>query len=123
MFNVLIFLLGACLMFFMALRSVLRRRTLCTNGEKVSAVVSGTVQSRDGVAYVLEFSTAGGSHRLQYPKPSRGKCFAEGSTVTLYYDPEDPEKMYVDGDRSVLGAEILYFCLGAALLALMFGLM
>ena len=43
--------------------------------------------------------------------------------MTLYYDPEDPEKMYVDGDRSVLGAEILYFCLGAALLALMFGLM
>ena len=33
--------------------------------------------------------------------------------------PEDPEKMYVEGDRSVLGAEILYFCLAVVLLALM----
>ena len=24
--------------------------------------------------------------------------------VTLYYDPEAPEKMYVEGDKSVLGA-------------------
>jgi hypothetical protein len=44
---------------------------------------------------------------------------ASGETVTLYYDPEDPEKMYVEGDRSVLGAEILYFCLAVVLLALM----
>ena len=123
MLNVIIFLVGALIMFYMALRSVRARQLLCTKGVCVQATVSGTVQSRDGAAYVLEFTTAGGSHRLQYPKPSRGKCFAEGSTVTLYYDPEDPEKMYVDGDRSVLGAEILYFCLGAALLALMFGLM
>ena len=123
MFNILIFLFGAGLMFFMALRSVMRRRSLCAKGEKVAATVSGTVQSRDGAAYVLEFSTAGGSHRLQYPKPARGKSFATGSTVTLYYDPDDPEKMYVEGDRSVLGAEILYAVLGVALLALMFGLM
>lgn len=123
MFNILIFLFGAGLMFFMALRSVMRRRSLCAKGEKVAATVSGTVQSRDGTAYVLEFSTAGGSHRLQYPKPARGKSFATGSTVTLYYDPDDPEKMYVEGDRSVLGAEILYAVLGIALLALMFGLM
>lgn len=123
MFNVLIFLLGACLMFFMALRSVLRRRTLCTKGEKVSAVVSGTVQSRDGVAYVLEFSTAGGSHRLQYPKAAKGKPFAEGSVVTLYYDPDAPEKMFVEGDKSVLGAELLYAGIGVALLVLMVGIM
>ena len=123
MLNVIIFLVGALIMFYMALRSVRARQLLRTKGVCVQATVSGTVQSRDGTAYVLEFTTAGGSHRLQYPKPSRGKCFAEGSTVTLYYDPEDPEKMYVDGDRSVLGAEILYFCLGAVLLALMFGLM
>ena len=50
---------------------------------------------------------------------AKGKGFASGETVTLYYDPEDPEKMYVEGDRSVLGAEILYFCLAVVLLALM----
>ena len=67
----------------------------------------------------LEFETEGGSHRLHYPKAAKGKGFASGETVTLYYDPEDPEKMYVEGDRSVLGAEILYFCLAVVLLALM----
>lgn len=119
MANGIIFLIGALIMFYMALRSLLQRRRLCTNGEKVEALITGTVQSRDGTAYVLEFTTAGGSHRLQYPKPARSKGFAEGSAVTLYYDPENPEKMYVEGDKSVLGAEILYFCLGIALLVLM----
>ena len=89
MLNVIIFLLGAGLMFFMALRSMLARRRLCTRGEKVEATVEGIVQSRDGAAYVLEFTTAGGSHRLQYPKPAKAKAFATGSTVTLYYDPEE----------------------------------
>ena len=119
MFNIIIFLLGAGIMFFMTLRSVLARRRLCTQGQKVTATVEGTVRSRDGGAYVLAFTTAGGSHRLHYPKAAKGKGFASGETVTLYYDPEDPEKMYVEGDRSALGAEILYFCLAVVLLALM----
>ena len=119
MLNVIIFLLGAGLMFFMALRSMLARRRLCTRGEKVKATVEGIVQSR---AYVLAFATAGGSHRLQYPKPAKAKAFAAGSTVTLYYDPEDPEKMYVEGDHSVLGAEVLYAVVGAALLVLTVGI-
>ena len=77
MANGIIFLVGALIMFYMALRSVRQRRSLCTNGEKVQARITGTVQSRDGTAYVLEFTTAGGSHRLQYPKPAKGKPFAE----------------------------------------------
>lgn len=123
MANGIIFLVGALIMFYMTLRSVRQRRSLCTNGEKVQARITGTVQSRDGTAYVLEFTTAGGSHRLQYPKPSRSKNFAEGSVVTLYYDPEAPEKMYVEGDKSVLGAEALYAGIGVALLVLMFALL
>ena len=65
MANGIIFLVGALIMFYMALRSVRQRRSLCTNGEKVQARITGTVQSRDGTAYVLEFTTAGGSHRLR----------------------------------------------------------
>ena len=105
MFNVLIFIIGAGIMFYMGLRSVLQRRRLQQKGQRVEARVAGTVQSRDG--------------RLHYPKAAKSKGFASGETVTLYYDPEDPEKMYVEGDRSVLGAEILYFCLAVVLLALM----
>ena len=119
MLNVIIFLIGALIMFYMALRSVRARQRLRTKGSCVQATVSGTVQSRDGAAYVLEFTTAGGSHRLQYPKPAKGRPFAQGSVVTLYYDPDAPEKMYVEGDKSVLGAEILYIVIGVALLVLM----
>lgn len=119
MLNGIIFLIGALIMFYMALRSVRARQQLRTKGTCVQATITGTVQSRDGTAYVLEFTTAGGSHRLQYPKPAKSKAFAEGSVVTLYYDPEAPEKMYVEGDKSVLGAEILYTVIGAALLVLM----
>lgn len=57
------------------------------------------------------------------PKPAKGKPFAEGSVVTLYYDPDAPEKMFVEGDKSVLGAELLYAGIGVALLVLMVGLM
>ena len=122
MFNVLIFIIGAGIMFYMGLRSVLARRRLLQKGEKVAARVAGTAQGRDGTAYVLEFETAGGSHRLHYPKAAKGKGFAAGESVTLYYDPEDPEKMYVEGDRSVLGAEALYFGLAVVLLVLMFSI-
>ncbi len=122
MFNVLIFIIGAGIMFYMGLRSVLARRRLRQKGEKVAARVAGTAQGRDGTAYVLEFETAGGSHRLHYPKAAKGKGFAAGESVTLYYDPEDPEKMYVEGDRSVLGAEALYFGLAVVLLVLMFSI-
>ena len=90
-----------------------------------SVVITRDVEAdkQADVTYVLEFTTAGGSHRLQYPKPSRSKDFAEGSVVTLYYDPEAPEKMYVEGDKSVLGAEALYAGIGVALLVLMFALL
>ena len=97
MFNFIIFILGAVLMFYMALRSRAQRHKLCTKGQKVSARVAGLAQSRHGAAY------------------------AEGETVTLYYDPDDLEKMYVEGDKAVLGAEVLYAVLGVVLLVLMAG--
>ena len=47
MFNVLIFIIGAGIMFYMGLRSVLQRRRLQQKGQRVEARVAGTVQSRD----------------------------------------------------------------------------
>ena len=117
MFNIIIFLIGAGIMFYMAWRSWSRRRKLMTRGEKVEAAVAGTVQSRDGKAYLLEFTTAGGTHRLHYPKSAKGRELAQGAVVTLYYNPDDPAEMYVEGDKSVLGAEVLYVVLGVVLLA------
>ena len=45
MLNVIIFLVGALIMFYMALRSVRARQQLRTKGVCVQATVSGTVQS------------------------------------------------------------------------------
>ncbi len=123
MFNVLIFILGAGMMFYMSIRSVMRRRKLEKVGEKVAARVTGVVQGREGDAYVLEFETAGGNHKLHYPKPPKGKGFEVGSTVNLLYDPDDLDKMYVEGDKAILGAEVMYAVLGVLLLALMVSFM
>ena len=117
MFNIIIFLIGAGIMFYMAWRSWSRRRKLMTRGEKVEAAVAGTVRSRDG-----ESTTAGGTHRLHYPKSAKGRELAQGAVVTLYYNPDDPAEMYVEGDKSVLGAEVLYVVLGIVLLVLMAGM-
>ena len=122
MFNIIIFIIGAGIMFFMAWKSRSLRRKLMTKGEKVEATVVGLVQSKDGEAYIMEFTTAGGTHRLHYPKSSKGKELVQGSTVTLYYNPEDPSEMYVEGDKAILGAEVLYVVLGIVLLVLMFGI-
>ena len=87
MFNIIIFLIGAGIMFYMAWRSWSRRRKLMTRGEKVEAAVAGTVQSRDGEAYLLEFTTAGGTHRLHYPKSAKGRELAQGAVVTQTTPP------------------------------------
>ena len=62
-------------------------------------------------------------HAQYRERKAKGKSFAEGSVVTLYYDPDAPEKMFVEGDKSVLGAELLYVGIGVALLVLMVGIM
>ena len=117
--NVVIFGLGALLMLVMALRATRARRALVNRGEKVTARVSGTIQTREGVSLALEFTTpAGNTRRLPYPLPRKAKGFEQGSEVTLYYDPDHPEKVYIEGDRAVLGAEIIYYVLAALMLVL-----
>lgn len=115
----LIFVAGALLMLVMALRATRQRRSLVARGEKVTARVAGTIQTREGVSMALEFVTpAGNTRRLPYPLPRKAKGFEPGSEVTLYYDPDQPERAYVEGDRAVLGAEAVYYGLAAALLLL-----
>ena len=119
MINILIFAAGAVLMLAMGLRATRARRALMARGVKVQATVAGTVHTRDGVSLALEFTTpAGDTRRLPYPTPSKARHLAQGSAVTLYYDPDHPEKLYVEGDRAALGAELIYYLL-AALLALL----
>ena len=95
MLNVIIFLVGALIMFYMALRSVRQRRSLCTNGEKVQARITGTVQSRDGTAYVLEFTTEDGNTQsfdtLHYevaPISLKSVDAAAGATAIAFEAPQ-----------------------------------
>ena len=93
MANGIIFLVGALIMFYMALRSVRQRRSLCTNGEKVQARITGTVQSRDGTAYVLEFTTEDGQTQafetLHYETtPISLKSVDAGATPIAFAAPE-----------------------------------
>ena len=119
MFNVVIFMAGAVLMLAMGLRATRARRALVTRGQKVEALVAGTVHTRDGVSLALEFTTpAGSTRRLPYPMPRKAKGFAQGSRVTLYYDPARPDNLFVEGDRAVLGGEAVYYLLAAFLLGL-----
>ena len=73
MFNVLIFIIGAGIMFYMGLRSVLQRRRLQQKGQRVEARVAGTVQSRDGAAYLLEFETEGRQPPPALPQSRQGQ--------------------------------------------------
>ena len=95
------------------------RLALVNKGVKVQAVVAGTIQNRDGVSLALAFTTpSGDTRRLPYPVPRKAKGLRQGSQVTLYYDPDHPEKVYVEGDKAVLGAEMIYYVLAGLLLAL-----
>ena len=96
MANGIIFLVGALIMFYMTLRSVRQRRSLCTNGEKVQARITGTVQSRDGTAYVLEFTTEDGQtqafetlHYETTPISRKSVDAAAGATPIAFAAPEN----------------------------------
>ena len=121
MFNFIIFILGAVLMFYMALRSRAQRHKLCTKGQKVSAGWRGWPRAGTARPMCWSLRRQAAATGCITPKAAKGKGFAEGETVTLYYDPDDLEKMYVEGDKAVLGAEVLYAVLGVVLLVLMAG--
>ena len=76
MFNVLIFIIGAGIMFYMGLRSVLQRRRLQQKGQRVEARVAGTVQSRDGAA----------------PKPPRARALPAGKRSRCTTTPKIPKR-------------------------------
>lgn len=72
------FIAGTLLMFYMGLRSTLFRLRLMRQGQRVEARVAGTVQSRQGTAYLLEFATAGGEPSPAIPGPPQGQGPAHG---------------------------------------------
>lgn len=87
MLNILIFAAGAAIMFWMGLRSLLARRRLCTKGEKVSARVTGTVQSSSGSAYVLEFETQGAATGSSTRSPAGARALKWGRPLRCFMTP------------------------------------
>ena len=115
---------GALIMFYMALRSVRQRRSLCSRTAKKYRRAS-LAQCRAGTARPMCWSSPrrAAATGCSTPNPPAARILPRADVVTLYYDPEAPEKMYVEGDKSVLGAEALYAGIGVALLVLMFALL
>ena len=113
-------LLGARIMFSWRCAVCWQRRRLCTHGaEGTRPRVDGTVQSRDGACLCAGLSPPrAAATGCTTRNPAAARLCRGGSVVTLYYDPEAPEKMYVEGDRRSLGAEALYAVIGVALLVL-----
>ena len=91
MFNVLIFIIGAGIMFYMGLRSVLQRRRLQQKGQRVEARVAGTVQSRDGTAYLLEFERAAAT-ACTTPKPPRARALPAEKRSRCTTTPKIPKR-------------------------------
>ena len=119
LFNVIIFFAGAALMLVMAVRASRARLALVNKGVKGQAGGGGPLQKPEGAAPAPGFPPpSGGTRRLPYPVPRKAKGLRQGSQVTLYYDPDHPEKAYVEGDKAVLGAEMIYYVLAGLLLAL-----
>ncbi len=99
-------------MFFMALRSVLARRRLCRRAEG-HGHGGGTVQSHGcRCAYVLYYRR--GAIGCTTRSLRRQKLCGGGDTVTLYYDPENPEKMYVERATGHAGSRGAVAVLGVA---------
>ena len=90
-------------------------------GRKGRGRCAGTVQSRDGEATCWS-SPLLAAPTAPLPQVCQGQRACTGAVVTLYYNPDDPAEMYVEGDKSVLGAEVLYVVLGIVLLVLMAGI-
>ena len=92
MFNVLIFIIGAGIMFYMGLRSVLQRRRLQQKGQRVEARVAGTVQSRDGAAYLLELRPRAAATACTTPKPPRARALPAGKRSRCTMTPKIPKR-------------------------------
>ena len=112
LFNVILFLAGAALMLVMGVRAT--EGPSGAGAQRDPGAGRGSRHHPDAGRRVpaLAFTTpAGDTRRLPYPLPRKAKGFDQGSEVTLYYDPDHPEKVYVEGDRAVLGAEVIYYAL------------
>ena len=107
----------------MALRSVLARRRLCTQGQKVTATVGGH-RAEAGMAVPMCWPLLPQAAAIGCTTRSlRGARALRWGTPSPYImTPETRKKMYVEGDRATLGAEVLYAVLGVALLVLTVGI-
>ena len=127
MFNIIIFLIGAGIMFYMAWRSWSRRRKLHDQGRKGRPpAVAGTAQGRDGQSLPV-----GVRPLLAVPTASITRKSAKGRELCSQGDcrhpyiitPTTPPKMYVEGDKCRPGCRgAVLWCWAVVLLVLMAGI-
>ena len=119
MFNVLIFIIGAGIMFYMGLRS--RAAAPAAYSRRASVWRPGwQALFRAGTARLICLSSKPRVAATACTTPKGAKQgFGQRGNSHAVLRPRRSRKDVCGGDRSVLGAEILYFCLAVVLLALM----
>ena len=103
-----------------------RRRAVARADARVTEklVTIGRIGERPASRLILEFSVNGVLRRAQ---ATGTRYMREGDTVTIFYDPDYPESVYIPQAQSRTATAALYFTggcwlLGGALL-LVFGLL
>ena len=122
MFNIIIFLIGAGIMFYMAWRSWSRRRKLMTRGEKVEATVqapsgAGTAKPTCWSSPLLAAPTASIT-----PSLPRAESLHRELSSPFIMTPTTPPRCMSRATSPFWGAEVLYVVLGIVLLVLMVGI-
>ena len=103
------------------------RRVRLRRAERCTACVTGTVveleyrhRGEQGGAYypVVEFPVNGQKHRVRSSCGSRPARYAAGDSVTVRYDPENPDRFELEGDRvlALLERVFLFVGLGCVLI-------
>ncbi len=116
MFDLLLIAFMAIACLFYGIKQLRKRTRLLRSGHTVQAQVVSSGEGQKGRFLVLEFSVNDTKHHLQYPMPNKGSL--PTGTLTLHYDPSNPENLLVEEDKADLYG--IWFCLilGVVLTAL-----
>ncbi len=91
-------------------------KKLLAESEVAPAKIVGTGENnKTGRYYLVEFKTEGGVHRLPYPMPNKGDFFAVGQDVTLHYDINNLEKLFIEEDKAEMQGITFYISMTALL--------
>ncbi|MFI3169182.1 MAG: DUF3592 domain-containing protein [Faecalibacterium sp.] len=115
-FEAMFMFAGVLILGFTGLKRYKTYQEILKECEKTPATIVGTGENRTtGRYYLVSFQTEGGTHQLPYPVPKKGDLFMIGQNVTLYYDINNLEKLFIEEDKSEMQGITFYFSIAIML--------